>query len=197
MVFLDALPWIVIVVSLVIILLSTEIAVNIQLVSEPLFSSSVAKVLIWLILPAALVIILFGARDEKKWGFRLFMGFLNLTIVSGITSFLGDFLSYIRLMALGLVTAGIGTCLLYTSSSKTEAALIIEKAYSDSNKKIKDSKAEVKQMMLDAREKASADALAEKEKLSSDFEDKIEKLKSDSAVKKEKIVSQIINRILE
>jgi V/A-type H+-transporting ATPase subunit I len=108
-VFLDALPWIVIVVSLVIILLSTEIAVNIQLVSEPLFSASVAKVLIWLILPAAFVIILFGARDEKKWGFRLFMGFLNLTIVSGITSFLGDFLSYIRLMALGLVTAGIGT----------------------------------------------------------------------------------------
>ncbi len=110
-VFFDTLPWIVIVVSLVIILLSTEIAVNIQLVSEPLFSASVAKILIWLMLPAALVIILFGARDEKNWGFRLFMGFLNLTIVNGITSFLGDFLSYIRLMALGLVTAGIGTAI--------------------------------------------------------------------------------------
>ena len=39
------------------------------------------------------------------------MGFLNLTIVNGITSYLGDFLSYIRLMALGLVTAGIGTAI--------------------------------------------------------------------------------------
>ena len=110
-VFFDTLPWIVIIVSLIIMLLSTEMAVSIQLVSEPVFPASVSKILIWLMLPAALVIILFGARDEKKWGLRLFMGFLNLTIVNGITSFLGDFLSYIRLMALGLVTAGIGTAI--------------------------------------------------------------------------------------
>ncbi|MDD3519936.1 MAG: V-type ATP synthase subunit I [Actinomycetota bacterium] len=110
-VFFDTLPWIVIIVSLIIMLLSTEMAVNIQLVSEPIFSASVSKILVWLMIPAALVIILFGARDEKKWGLRLFMGFLNLTIVNGITSFLGDFLSYIRLMALGLVTAGIGTAI--------------------------------------------------------------------------------------
>ncbi len=109
-VFLDTLPWIVIIVSLLVMLLSTEMAVSIQLVSAPIFPASVSKILIWLMLPAALVIILFGARNEKSWGFRLFMGFLNLTIVNGITSFLGDFLSYIRLMALGLVTAGIGTC---------------------------------------------------------------------------------------
>jgi V/A-type H+/Na+-transporting ATPase subunit I len=57
------------------------------------------------------MIILFGARHEKNWGFRLFMGFLNLTIVNGLTSYLGDFLSYIRLMALGLVTAGIGVAI--------------------------------------------------------------------------------------
>lgn len=110
-VFLDTLPWIVIITSLVIMLLSTEMAVNIQLVSQPLFPASVSKILLWLMLPAALVIILFGARSEKSWGLRIFMGFLNLTIVSGITSFLGDFLSYIRLMALGLVTAGIGTAI--------------------------------------------------------------------------------------
>ena len=110
-VFFDTLPWIVIIVSLIIMLLSTQMAVNIQLMSQPLFSASVAKILIWLILPAALVIILFGARTEKNWGLRIFMGFLNLTIVNGITSFLGDFLSYIRLMALGLVTAGIGTAI--------------------------------------------------------------------------------------
>lgn len=110
-VFLDTLPWIVIIISLLIMLLSTEMAVSIRLVSEPLFPASVSKILIWLMLPAALVIILFVARNEKSWSLRLFMGFLNLTIVNGITSFLGDFLSYIRLMALGLVTAGIGTAI--------------------------------------------------------------------------------------
>ncbi len=109
--FLDTLPWIVIIISLIIMLLSTEIAVSIQLVDKPIFPASVSNILIWFILPAAIVIILFGARDEKNWGLRLFMGFLNLTIVNGITSYLGDFLSYIRLMALGLVTAGIGTAI--------------------------------------------------------------------------------------
>lgn len=109
--FLDGLPWIVVIVSLVIILLSTQMAVSMQLVSSPLFPSSISRILMWPILAGALVIILFAARQEKSWGFRIFMGFLNLTIVNGLTSFLGDFLSYIRLMALGLVTAGIGVAI--------------------------------------------------------------------------------------
>ncbi|MFC2145167.1 V-type ATP synthase subunit I [Actinomycetota bacterium] len=109
--FLDGLPWIVVVVSLVIILLSTQMAVSMQLVSSPLFPSSISRILMWPIIAGALVIILFAARQEKSWGFRIFMGFLNLTIVNGLTSFLGDFLSYIRLMALGLVTAGIGVAI--------------------------------------------------------------------------------------
>jgi V/A-type H+-transporting ATPase subunit I len=109
--FLDGLPWIVVVVSLVIILLSTQMAVSMQLVSSPLFPSSISRILMWPILAGAIVIILFAARQEKSWGFRIFMGFLNLTIVNGLTSFLGDFLSYIRLMALGLVTAGIGVAI--------------------------------------------------------------------------------------
>jgi V/A-type H+-transporting ATPase subunit I len=109
--FLDGLPWLMIIVPLVIILLSTDIAVSMQLVSAPLFPSSIANYLIWPIIAGAIVVILFGARHEKSWGFRLFMGFLNLTIVNGLTSYLGDFLSYIRLMALGLVTAGIGVAI--------------------------------------------------------------------------------------
>ncbi|MBN1298305.1 MAG: V-type ATP synthase subunit I [Actinobacteria bacterium] len=109
--FLDTLPWIIIVISLIIILLSGDIAVNMQIVDAPIFPSFLPGILIWLLIPAALVIILFSAREQKSWGFRLFMGFLNLTIVNGITSFLGDFLSYIRLMALGLVTAGIGVAI--------------------------------------------------------------------------------------
>jgi len=109
--FLDTFPWIIIIVCLVLILLSSSIAVNMQLVSAPLFSSLLPRILIWLVIPAALVVILFSGRDQKSWGFRLFMGFLNLTIVNGITSYMGDFLSYIRLMALGLVTAGIGVAI--------------------------------------------------------------------------------------
>ena len=109
--FLDGLPWITIIVSLLIILLSTDMAVSMQLVSAPIFPSSISRILMWPILAGSITIILFGARQEKSWGFRIFMGFLNLTIVNGLTSFLGDFLSYIRLMALGLVTAGIGVAI--------------------------------------------------------------------------------------
>jgi len=109
--FLDGLPWITIIVSILIILLSSDMAVSMQLVSAPIFPSSISRILIWPILAGAITIILFGARQEKSWGFRIFMGFLNLTIVNGLTSFLGDFLSYIRLMALGLVTAGIGVAI--------------------------------------------------------------------------------------
>jgi len=109
--FFDGLPWIMVIVSLIILVLSMDMAVSMQLVSAPLFPSSISKILIWPILAGSVVIIFFGARQEKSWGFRIFMGFLNLTIVNGITSFLGDFLSYIRLMALGLVTAGIGVAI--------------------------------------------------------------------------------------
>jgi V/A-type H+/Na+-transporting ATPase subunit I len=109
--FFDALTWIIIVLSLVVILLSTQIAVNMQLVDTPMFPASISRYLVWALLPAALTVILFSARDEKSWGFRLFMGFLNLTVVNGLTSYLGDVLSYIRLMALGLVTAGIGVAI--------------------------------------------------------------------------------------
>ncbi len=106
--FLDTLTWISLIGSLVILLLSSEMAVGMQLIDKTLFPASIANFLLPFILIPAFVIIIFAARDEKNWGFRLFMGFLNLTIVNGITAYLGDSLSYIRLMALGLVTAGIG-----------------------------------------------------------------------------------------
>ncbi len=109
--FLDTLTWIVLVGSLLIMLLSNEMAVNMQLVKSTMFPSSVSSFLGPLAGIAAIVIVLFGARNEKSLFFRFFMGFLNLTILNGITAFLGDFLSYIRLMALGLVTAGIGVAI--------------------------------------------------------------------------------------
>lgn len=109
--FFDTLTWIVLVGSLVIMLLSSDMAVSMKLVTEPMFPPVITTVLTPFVLISALVIILFAARNEENWGFRLFMGFLNLTIVNGITAYLGDSLSYIRLMALGLVTAGIGVAI--------------------------------------------------------------------------------------
>lgn len=109
--FFDTLTWIVLIGSLVIMLLSNEMAVTMQLVTAPLFPPVINTILTPFVLISALVIVLFAARNEDNWGFRLFMGFLNLTIVNGITAYLGDSLSYIRLMALGLVTAGIGVAI--------------------------------------------------------------------------------------
>jgi V/A-type H+-transporting ATPase subunit I len=56
----------------------------------------------------AVIIVGFGARTETSLFFRFFIGGLKLLVLSGIFSYLGDILSYIRLMALGMVTAGIG-----------------------------------------------------------------------------------------
>ena len=52
----------------------------------------------------ALVIILFSER-EGGWGARIGMGIYN---VFSTVFYVGDVLSYIRLMALGMVTAGFG-----------------------------------------------------------------------------------------
>ncbi len=109
--FYDTLTWIVLIGSLVVMLLSSEMAVGMKLVTSPLFPPIISTILTPFVIISALVIILFAARHEENWGFRLFMGFLNLTIVNGITAYLGDSLSYIRLMALGLVTAGIGVAI--------------------------------------------------------------------------------------
>lgn len=52
----------------------------------------------------ALMILLFSER-EGNWGARIGMGFYN---VFSTVFYVGDVLSYIRLMALGMVTAGFG-----------------------------------------------------------------------------------------
>lgn len=59
------------------------------------------------LVPAASLIVIFSERREKNIFFRLILGILHLFILGGLFSYLGDFLSYIRLMALGMVTAGI------------------------------------------------------------------------------------------
>jgi vacuolar-type H+-ATPase subunit I/STV1 len=96
-------------VSLLAILFASDLSVRMALVNarEPLLSSVV-------ILPAAVtagiagaLVVLFGGRDQESLFFRFFIGFLKLVVLSGVFSYLGDILSYIRLMALGMVTAGM------------------------------------------------------------------------------------------
>ncbi|RKX66424.1 V-type ATP synthase subunit I, partial [candidate division TA06 bacterium] len=85
--------------------------VSFGLASKPLLPAGIIPTAEIIILIASVDIILFSNRHEKSWGFRIFLGILNLTIVSGLTSYLGDLLSYIRLVALGLVTAGIAVAI--------------------------------------------------------------------------------------
>ncbi len=108
--FFDRLTWFFIVGMSVKILLSSKISVDMSLVpyDEPLFTGSYLKYESVLPVFMSLLILFFGGREEKSWPFRIFVGFLKLTVLSGIFSYLGDILSYIRLMALGMVTAGIG-----------------------------------------------------------------------------------------
>lgn len=55
-----------------------------------------------------IIIVLFTGRDAKSMGGRLASGAYNLY---GITSWIGDFVSYLRLMALGLSGAFIGVAI--------------------------------------------------------------------------------------
>ena len=62
----------------------------------------------WIAIVSALVILVFAGRDSKSIGGRLAQGAFSLY---GITSWLGDVLSYARIFALGLSTGVIGLVL--------------------------------------------------------------------------------------
>ena len=91
----DQLTWIVLLWSLVLYALSKTGAVL------PGYTS----VFKYAAMAAALGIIALSYRASKSPGARLAWGFYNLY---GITGYLGDVLSYTRLLALGLATGGIG-----------------------------------------------------------------------------------------
>ena len=104
----DQLLWIVFLSQLMLALFSSQLVVKLALASKVLVPPQIMGLpMLGSIGVVALLIVLFSAREEKNPLFRLFFGFLHLFIVGGIFSFLGDILSYLRLMALGLVTAGI------------------------------------------------------------------------------------------
>ncbi|PIP13851.1 MAG: hypothetical protein COX48_03070 [bacterium (Candidatus Stahlbacteria) CG23_combo_of_CG06-09_8_20_14_all_34_7] len=109
--FLDGFVWVVYIGSLIIMFLGTDIAVSMQIVKAPLVSGNAIKYLSYAVLICIGFIIFFANRTEKNWVMRLFMGILNATIIGGVTAYIGDILSYIRLMALGLTSAGIGVAI--------------------------------------------------------------------------------------
>ncbi|MBN1151240.1 hypothetical protein JXA84_08495, partial [candidate division WOR-3 bacterium] len=102
--------WIILLTSLITALFSSQMCIDLNLVegkNPPVPSSFALPALIAAGIMAFFVLV-FGARDEKNWGFRIFFGFLKLIVLSGIFSYMGDVMSYVRLMALGMVSAGIG-----------------------------------------------------------------------------------------
>ncbi|HRX48328.1 MAG TPA: V-type ATPase 116kDa subunit family protein, partial [Spirochaetota bacterium] len=109
----DNITWLAIMVSLLAILFASDLSVRMALVNarEPLLSSAVISPAAVIAGIAGALVVLFGGRDQESVFFRFFIGFLKLVVLSGVFSYLGDILSYIRLMALGMVTAGIATAI--------------------------------------------------------------------------------------
>jgi V/A-type H+-transporting ATPase subunit I len=101
--------WILMLTAILALMFSSDISLKMSLVASasPLLGSAFIAPSYAVISAMSIVIILFGARNEKSVFFRFFIGFLKLVVLSGIFSYMGDILSYIRLMALGMVTAGI------------------------------------------------------------------------------------------
>lgn len=109
--FFDGFVWITYIGSVVLMFLGTEMAVSMNIVTKPFVPTFVVKILAFVTLISAITIVMFSNRNEKSWFMRIFMGILNATIVGGLSSYVGDILSYIRLMALGLTSAGIGVAI--------------------------------------------------------------------------------------
>ena len=105
----DNMTWLVMVCSLLVLLFSTGMSVKTALVpgDSPPLGESFRQPAVLAIITCSVIIVAWGARSESSLFFRFFIGFLKLVVLSGVFSYLGDVLSYIRLMALGMVTAGI------------------------------------------------------------------------------------------
>ncbi len=105
----DNMAWLVMVSSLLVLLFSTGMSVQTALVAggSPPLAEYFQKPAIAAVITCSVIIVGWGARSESSLFFRFFIGFLKLVVLSGVFSYLGDVLSYIRLMALGMVTAGI------------------------------------------------------------------------------------------
>jgi V/A-type H+-transporting ATPase subunit I len=109
--FFEAVVWISLISSLLVLLFASDFCIQLNLTPYQLLPQTLIVPFGIITVICCIIIVIFGARNEKNPFFRLFLGVLRLTILGGIFSYLGDFLSYIRLMALGLVTAGIASAI--------------------------------------------------------------------------------------
>lgn len=107
--FYDNFVWLVLLSMLLIMLFSSNLSIEMSLVSStvPIVNENLMYPAMYLSLLCAIIIWLFSAREQASLTWRLFIGFLRLVILNGFFSYIADVLSYIRLMALGMVTAGI------------------------------------------------------------------------------------------
>ncbi len=101
----DSLFWMVLVTSLILLLLTTDMGVSLVGLKAPL-SGTVGDVATITAALAAVGIILTAGRESKNPGKRIAKGLYGLY---GVTSYLNDLMSYSRLLALGLATGVIGS----------------------------------------------------------------------------------------
>ena len=96
----DVLAWMLLVISLILILLPTELFASIagQTYNLPQAVRVASKVMA---AAGALIILFMSGRSNKNWALRIGLGAYD---IYGITSWLSDILSYSRLLALGLAT---------------------------------------------------------------------------------------------
>ena len=102
--FADVLSWYALVGGLILFALSAPAFISIVQLSFVL-PAAVGAVGKWLAIAGAAIVVLFGGRGSKNPILRLVQG---LYALYGSTSWLGDILSYSRLLALGLATGVIG-----------------------------------------------------------------------------------------
>ena len=100
----DVLSWYLLVGGLILFALSAPAFINVVQLDFVL-PATVGSIGKWMAIAGALLVLLFGGRESKNPVMRLVKG---LYALYGSTSWLGDLLSYSRLLALGLATGVIG-----------------------------------------------------------------------------------------
>ena len=105
--FADNFLWLVWWVGVILLLFSTDQAAKLALSHRRLLPEFLARPGMIATAGASILIMLLAGRKEETLIMKGLMGVMRLTVLGGMFSFLGDFLSYLRLMALGMTTGGI------------------------------------------------------------------------------------------
>jgi len=105
--FADQFLWMVWWIGVILLLFSTDQATKLALSNRRLLPESLARPGMFATAGASVLILALGGRKEKGFMMKGLMSVMRFTVLGGVFSFLGDFLSYLRLMALGMTTGGI------------------------------------------------------------------------------------------